>query len=185
MFKYLNKTFYPVQVQCPNPGYAGILMEHYGGKDSEFSAASQYLNHRLNMPNPYLSELLGMIASEELGHMEVIGIAINKLGGRPSYVDSRGMPWNLSYVDQSLEPGLMLQADIDAEIRAKALYSRHFAMIADPGLRRLIAVLIKREEVHANLFSRAIRLLPIGKPAGFQQLIQEYRQGMLHLGHTV
>ncbi len=185
MFQYLKKLFYPVAVQGPNPQYAGLLMEHYGGKDSEFSAASQYLNHRTNMQNPYLQELLGMIAAEELGHMEVVAIAIRKLGGRLAYVDSQGVPWNLSYVDQSLDPVLMLRADVDAEVRAKALYSRHFAQISDPGIRKLIAVLIKREEVHANLFSRAIALLPSGSPGQFDQLLEDYKRSMGVYGHKL
>jgi len=185
VFQYKTKLFYPVAVEGPNPDYARVLMEHYGGKDSEFSAASQYLNHRSNMQNPYLRDLLGAIAAEEMGHMEVIAVAISKLGGRLAYVDSMGIPWNISYVDQSLDPVQMLRADVDAEVRAKALYSRHFAMIPDPGLRRLIAVLIKREEVHASLFSRAINLLSIGSPADFKQLNEEYRQSMHALGHMI
>ncbi|MCL4441712.1 MAG: manganese catalase family protein [Firmicutes bacterium] len=185
MFLYQHKLFYPVTVQGPNPEYARILMEHYGGKDSEFSAASQYLNHRLNMQNPYLRELLGMIAAEEMGHMEAVAVAVTKLGGRLAYVDSKGVPWNISYVDQSLDPLHMLQADVEAEVRAKALYSRHYGMIADPGMRQLIAVLIQREDIHASLFSRAKQMLPAGTPADFEQLVNEYRQSMLALGHMV
>jgi Mn-containing catalase len=183
VFQYIKKLFYPVVVQGPNPQYARVLMEHYGGKDSEFSAASQYLNHRLNMKNTYLQELLGYIAAEEMGHMEVIAITINKLGGRPTYSDSMGVPWNLSYVDQSIDPLSMLRADVDAEVRAKALYARHFAIITDPGIRRLIAVLIKREEVHANLFTRAIQLLPAGSPAEYNQLLEDYKHSMTFYGH--
>lgn len=185
MFQYRNKLFYPITVQAPNLDYAQVLLEHYGGRDSEFSAASQYLNHRLNMQNPYLRELLGMIAAEEMGHMEVVAATITQLGGRLAYVDSMGVPWNISYVDQSLDPVHMLQADVEAEVRAKALYSRHYAIISDPGIRRLTGLLIRREEIHASLFSRAIQLLPAGTAADFQHLIREYRQGMIALGHMV
>ena len=185
MFTYKSKLFYPVGVRGPNSEYATVLMEHYGGKDSEFSAASQYLNHRLNMHNPYLRCLLGMIAAEEMGHMEVVAVAITKLGGKLAYVDSNGVPWNISYVDQSLDPVQMLKADVEAEVRAKALYSRHYAMITDPELRKLLAVLIQREEIHATLFSRAIRLLSVGSPADFKHLCDVYRQSMRVLGHMI
>jgi len=87
--------------------------------DSEFSAATQYLNHRSNMPNHYIKELLGLIAAEEESHLEMIACAIKMLGGLPlSYVNSQGVPWNIDYVDQSLDPIAMLQADAEAEIRA-------------------------------------------------------------------
>lgn len=116
------------------------MLEHYGGKDSEFSAATQYQNHCSNMPNPYVSELLGLIAAEEQSHMEMGAVAINLLGAPPlSYINSQGVPWNLSYVDQSLDPVAMLQADAEAEIRARVLYNQHFTMTNDPGLKQMIS----------------------------------------------
>jgi spore coat protein JC len=105
VFKFARGLLYPVEVSCPDPRFAQIMFEHYGGKDSEFSAATQYMNHRSNMDNPYVKELLGMIAAEEHSHMEMIAVSIRKLGGPPlGYVNSEGIPWNLEYVDQSIDP---------------------------------------------------------------------------------
>ncbi|MHB1652789.1 MAG: manganese catalase family protein [Desulfitobacteriaceae bacterium] len=180
MFSYRKRLFYTVYVERPDPVFAQTLLEHYGGKDSEFSAATQYLNHRGNMPNRYVRELLGLIAAEELGHMEMVAVAINKLGGHSlSYVNSHGVPWNMSYVDQSVDPITMLQADVEAEIRAQILYNQHFTMTNDPGLKRMISFLGSREDVHKHLFQKAQMLIRQGgAPEQFTDLIYEYRMSL-------
>ncbi|MGI6451349.1 MAG: manganese catalase family protein [Desulfitobacteriia bacterium] len=177
MFKYANGLLYPVEVQRPDPNFGQIMLEHYGGKDSEFSAATQYLNHSYNMPNPYVRELLGLIAAEEHSHMEMVAVAIKKLGGPPlCYVNSQGIPWDLSYVDQSLDPVAMLQADAEAEIRARQLYNLHFTMTNDPGLQDMISFLGAREDVHKHLFEKAQGMIIQGAPPEhFRGLIREYR----------
>lgn len=177
MFTYRKPLFYPVHVEFHNPAFGQILFEHYGGKDSEFSAATQYLNHRSNIRNYYIQELLGFIAAEEMGHMEMIAVAINKLGGPPlSYVNSQGLPWNMSYVDQSLDPIQMLQADVEAEIRAQALYNLHYTMTSDPSLKKMIRFLASREDVHKHLFEKSqILIQRAAPPEQFHELINEYK----------
>lgn len=180
MYSYHRRLLYPVQVEYPDKKFANILLEHYGGKDSEFSAFAQYANHRLNMPNPFVRDLLGMIAAEELGHMEMVAVAINKLGGPPpSYVNSKGVPWQVNYIDQSNDVVQMLKADEDAEIRAKKLYSQHYAMTNDSYLKRMIQFLISREEVHQRLFNKAAMLIvQRASSEHFSALIHEYKMGL-------
>jgi len=177
MFKYANALLFPVEVNYPDPQFGRIMLEHYGGKDSEFSAATQYMNHRANMPNLFVRELLGLIAAEEHSHMEMIASAINKLEGpQLCYVNSEGVPWNLTYVDQSFDPAAMLQADAEAEIRAKMLYDTHLTMTNDPGLKKMIRFLGSRENVHKHLFEKAQTLIFRGAdPGSFSTLIREYR----------
>ena len=177
MFAFRKELLYPVHVERPDPQFGQIMLEHYGGKDSEFSAATQYLNHRSNMPNYYVKILLGLIAAEENSHMEMIAVAINKLGGPPlSYVNSQGVPWNVDYVDQSLDPIAMLQADAEAEIRARALYDQHLTMTNDPSLKQMISFLGSREDVHKHLFQKAQALILQRSNANqFKQLISEYK----------
>lgn len=176
MFTYGKPLFYPVQVRFRDPGFGLVMFEHYGGKDSEFSAATQYLNHRSNMCNPYIRDLLGMIAAEEMGHMEMIAVAINKLGGPPlSYVNSKGTPWNMGYVDQNVEPITMLQADVEAEVRARKLYDQHYKMTNDPDLKNMISFLGGREDVHKHLFQQAqVLIQQAAPPDHFAELINEY-----------
>ena len=183
MFSYSKPLFYPVNVQLHDPVFGQVLLEHYGGKDSEYSAASQYLNHRSNMRNRYLRDLLGLIAAEEMGHMEMIAVAINKLGGPPlCYVNSQGVPWNMSYVDQSLDPIAMLQADVEAEVRARILYNQHLTMTNDPGLKKMISFLGSREDVHKHLFQKAQTLiLHSAPPEQFNELIVSYKASLQNL----
>ena len=148
--------------------------------DSEYSAATQYLNHRSNMHNRHLRDLLGLIAAEEMGHMEMIAVAINKLGGPPlCYVNSQGIPWNMSYVDQNLDPIAMLQADVEAEVRARILYNQHFTMTNDPSLKKMINFLGSREDVHMHLFQRAQTFIQQGAaPDKFSELIVAYKMSL-------
>ncbi|KLU63014.1 putative manganese catalase [Peptococcaceae bacterium CEB3] len=180
MFSYRRRLLFPVRVEHPDPRFGKILLEHYGGRDSEYSAATQYLNHRSNMMNHYVRELLGLIAAEETSHMEMIAVAINKLGGPPlSYVNSKGIPWNMGYVDQSLDPITMLQADVEAEVRARVLYNLHLTMTNDPGLKAMISFLGSREDVHKYLFEKAqMMLLRAAAPNEFSGLIYEYRRSL-------
>lgn len=185
MFSYSKPLFYPVHIQHRDPVFGQVLLEHYGGKDSEYSATTQYLNHRSNMRNRYLRDLLGLIAAEEMGHMEMIAVAINKLGGPPlSYVNSQGIPWNMSYVDQNLDPILMLQADVEAEVRARILYNQHFNMTNDPDLKKMISFLGSREDVHMHLFQRAQMLIQQGaEPDKFGELIVAYKMSLHTFEH--
>lgn len=177
MYKYGMGLLYPVNVSNPDPCFGQVMLEHYGGKDSEYSAATQYMNHSYNMPNPYMRELLAMIAAEEHSHMEMVAMAIRKLGGPPlCYMDSQGVPWHLGYVDQSLDPIAMLQADADAEARARILYDQHYLMTDDPGLKQMISFLGGREDVHKHLFEKAQTLIvQNASPEQFRRLIKEYR----------
>ncbi len=185
MFSYNKPLFYPVQVEFRDPVFGQTLLEHYGGRDSEYSAATQYLNHRSNMRNRYLRDLLGIIAAEEIGHMEMIAVAINKLGGPPlSYVNSQGIPWNICYVDQALDPMAMLQADVEAETRARLLYNHHFTMTDDPGLKKMISFLGNREDVHKFLFQKAQTLIRKGAPPEqFNELIIDYKMSLKTIEH--
>jgi len=177
VFGYRKRLFYPIHVERPDPVFAKVLFEHYAGKDSEFSTAVQYLNHRSNMPNRHVRELLSLIAAEELGHMELIAVAINKLGGPPlSYADSQGVPWVINYIDQSVDPVNMLQVDVQTETRETELYQQHLEMTCDSNMKRLISFLIGREDVHKRLLQKAQSLFgETGSPEEFNELIYDYK----------
>lgn len=186
MFSYSKPLFFPVHVKLRDPMFAQVLLEHYGGKDSEYSAATQYLTHRSNLHNRYLCDLLGLIAAEEMGHMEMIAVAINKLGGPPlKYVNSQGISWSISYIDQNSDPMAMLQADVEAETRAKILYDQHLKMTNDPGLQTMIKFLVSREVVHERLFLKAqILILQGTPPEQFIELINDYKLSLQTIGHS-
>lgn len=70
---------YPVNIKNPNPKYAQIVLEQYGGPDGELGASLRYLSQRFSMPYPELKGLLTDIGTEELGHLEMIGAIVYQL----------------------------------------------------------------------------------------------------------
>ena len=160
--------------------FAKVLLEHYAGRNSELSSSIQYLNHRSNMSNRYVRELLGLLAAEELGHMEIIAVAIIKLGGSPlKCINSQSAPWVINYIDQSIDPITLLQVDMQAEARACQLYQQHFELTNDPNMKRMINFLVGREEVHKRLLQKAqILIRNIGSPEDFNELIYEYKMSL-------
>ena len=79
MFSYEKMLQYPVNIKNPNPKYAQIVLEQYGGPDGELGASLRYLSQRFSMPYPELKGLLTDIGTEELGHLEMIGAIVYQL----------------------------------------------------------------------------------------------------------
>lgn len=180
VFNYHKRLFYPIHVERQDQAFANVLMEHYAGIDSELSSAIQYFNQRSNISNRYVRELLGVIAAEELGHMELIAVAINKLGGPPlTLVNAKGNPWGITHIDQSLDVIDMLQMDIQAETRVSRLYLQHLEMTNDLNMKKMIKFLISRGEVHKHLLKKAQKLLRENRsPEEFTGLIYDYKMSL-------
>ena len=64
MFSYEKMLQYPVSIKNPNPKYAQIVLEQYGGPDGELGASLRYLSQRFSMPYPELKGLLTDIGTE-------------------------------------------------------------------------------------------------------------------------
>ena len=79
MFVYEKKLQYPVKIANPNPKYAKIILDQYGGPDGELGASLRYLSQRYAMPFDELKGLLTDIGTEELGHLEMIGAIVHQL----------------------------------------------------------------------------------------------------------
>ena len=79
MWTYEKKLQYPINIKNPNPAYAKIIMDQYGGPDGELGASLRYLSQRYSMPYPELKALLTDIGTEELGHLEMIGTLVHQL----------------------------------------------------------------------------------------------------------
>ena len=58
MWTYEKKLQYPVKIKNPNPAYAKIIMDQYGGPDGELGASLRYLSQRYSMPCGELKGLL-------------------------------------------------------------------------------------------------------------------------------
>lgn len=174
MFYYRKRLIYPVHVEGPDPILAKLLLEDY---ERELISSIQYLNHRSFISNRFVRELVGLISAEELGHMEIISVAINKLGGPPPIWNiSQSSPWEIDHNDQTIEAISVLQLHVEAETLASHRYHQHVDLTSDAHMKRLCKFLSNREEVHKRLLQKAqVLILEIGSPEEFNELIYEYK----------
>ena len=79
MWQYDKKLQFPVKIKNPDPRAAQIIISQYGGPDGELGASLRYLSQRYTMPNGKLKGLLTDVATEELGHLEMISAMVYQL----------------------------------------------------------------------------------------------------------
>ena len=136
MFIYSKKLQYPVKIKNPNPKLAKIILTQYGGPDGELGASLRYLSQRYSMPFDELKGLLTDVATEELGHLEMVGAIVHQLTRNlkddqmkdpafaPYFVDhtvgvypasAAGVPWSAASMQVKGDPMADLVEDMAAE----------------------------------------------------------------------
>ena len=61
-----NKTLqYPINIKCPDPRLAKVIISQYGGPDGELGASMRYLSQRYTMPYKEVTGTLTDIGTEE------------------------------------------------------------------------------------------------------------------------
>lgn len=83
MFYHVKELQFDARVSRPDPRFARILLEQFGGANGELSASMQYFVQAFACRNPYPDkyDMLMDIATEELGHLEIVGATIQMLLG--------------------------------------------------------------------------------------------------------
>ena len=81
MFTHNKDLQFEVRVSQPDPRFATLLMEQFGGANGELTAAMQYFTQAfvLRQKNPKMYDLFMEIATEELSHLEMVGSTITML----------------------------------------------------------------------------------------------------------
>lgn len=81
MFYHVKELQYNARVDKPDPRFATLLLEQFGGGNGELKAAMQYFIQSFAAKKPYPDkyDLLMDIATEELGHLEIVGATITML----------------------------------------------------------------------------------------------------------
>ena len=81
MFVHNKDLQFEVRVDRPDPRFATLLQEQFGGANGELKAAMQYFTQAfaLRGKNPKLYDLFMDIATEELSHLEMVGSMITML----------------------------------------------------------------------------------------------------------
>ena len=117
--------------------------------------------------------MLSDIATEELGHVEMISTMVRQLikdasieelknAGLASYyashkkgiapVDANGVPFTTAYLSVTGNPIADLQEDMAAEEKARATYENLMDLSNDPDVLAPLSFLRQREVVHFNRF---------------------------------
>ena len=153
----------------------------HGGPDGEIGASLRYLSQRYAMPYPELKGLLTDIATEELGHLEMVGTIVYQLTRNLSEDDIRtagfdsyfvdhtngiypqaasGVPFNAMALASKGDPITDLSESMAAEQKARTTYDNILRYCADdPDVRDVIKFLRQREVVHYQRFGEGLRLL--------------------------
>lgn len=81
MFRHVKELQFNARVSGPDPRFAKLLLEQFGGGNGELKAAMQYFVQAFTCRHPYPDkyDLLMDIATEEFSHLEVVGATITML----------------------------------------------------------------------------------------------------------
>jgi manganese catalase len=89
MFLHNKRMMHTVRIDTPDPRFAKLLLEQFGGANGELAAALRYFTQGWNDPDPRRRGMLLDIATEELSHLEMVGqmIVLALRGSPPAQVD--------------------------------------------------------------------------------------------------
>lgn len=174
MFFHKKEPIHSVSVQEPNPRFAQLLLEQFGGATGELTAALQYWTQSFHCENPGIRDMLQDIAIEEFSHLEMVGrlieahtknvdqtevykstlFAVRGMG--PHLLDSQGNAWTASYVNEGGDVVRDLRADIAAEAGARQTYEELIKLSTDEGTKNTLVHLLTREISHTQMFMKAL-----------------------------
>lgn len=173
MFKYIKYTNFPINIKKKDLKMAKYLMTQFGGANGELAAALRYFSQKFNMPDDYGKALLNDIATEELGHCEMIASMVAQLTkdasiseletaglgstftehGKGIYpTDSNGVPFSATYFAVTGDPLADIMEDMAAEEKARAIYENLIDLTTDEDILRPLLFLRQREIIHFNRF---------------------------------
>ncbi len=173
MFKYVKHTNFPIDIRKKDLKMAKYLFSQFGGANGELAAALRYFSQKFNMPDDYGKALLNDIATEELGHCEMIATMVHQLTkdatvreleeaglggyytehGKGTYpTDANGVPFTVTYFAVTGDPIADIMEDMAAEQKARAVYENLINLTDDEDVIRVLLFLRQREVVHFNRF---------------------------------
>ena len=173
MFKYYKKLNYPINIKKKDLRMAKYIITKLGGPNGELGAAIRYFSQKFSMPDDKGKALLNDIATEELGHVEMIGTMFKQLvkgasikeledAGLGSYfadhgkgvypVDASGVPFSAATFQSTGDVLADLSEDMAAEQKARATYENLIDLANDKDIIGPLLWLRQREIVHFNRF---------------------------------
>ena len=168
-----------MNIKNPNPRLAQLIITQLGGPDGETGAAMRYLSQRYSMPYSKVKATLTDIATEELGHMEMISAIVYQLtrnlsidqikesGFDKYFVDhttgiypiaASGMPFSAATFQSTGDVITDLTEDLAAEQKARTTYDNILRLVDDNDVKDPIRFLRQRELVHFQRFGEGLRI---------------------------
>ena len=177
MFIHKKELLRPVEVNKPDPKFGQFLLEQFGGATGELTAALQYWVQSFHTEDAGIRDMLQDIAVEEFGHSEMVGRLIElhtkgvdkvaaeesplfKVRGKgPHFLDSQGVCWTASYINEGGHVVRDLRANIAAEGGARQTYEEVIKASSDEGTKKALVHLLTREISHTKMFMKALESL--------------------------
>ena len=183
----------PANSDGPNPKAAQALQEGLGGQFGEMRTMMQYLFQNMNFRGDakQYQDLLRSIATEEMGHVELVANTINILldgasqqadptelplalaldspnihhflvaGQSSRPVDAAGNPWSANYVYDSGNLVLNMLYNLMLESTGRLQKCRLYEMSNNKAYRATVSYLIVRDLAHEKLFAKALETLGV------------------------
>lgn len=186
MFKYVKHLSYPVNVKKKDLKMAKLIVTQVGGFAGELGATLRYFHQKFTMPDEMGRALLNDIATEEMGHLEMVASIVRGLikdasleeikeAGLEAFYTEHGKgvyPMNASGVPFSADsfavtgnPLADLVEDMAAEQKARVTYEHLIDLATDPSVIEPLLFLRQREIVH---FARFEELYNYYKEKGYK-----------------
>ena len=174
MFIHHKELLVPVKVDTPNPRFGQMLLEQFGGATGELTAGLQYFVESFHVNDSGIKEMLLDIATEEFGHLEMVGKLIElhtsgeakikaeesplfaMRGKGPHFLDSQGVAWSATYINEGGSVVRDLRANIAAEAGARQTYENLIINCPDEGSKKALIHLLTREVAHTHMFMEAL-----------------------------
>ena len=160
---FMDSEPYPEVAGGNDPATVALLKEDYAGAVSELTAILLYVFQNITAINDkaYSNAVL-QISKVEMKHLDLLGDAIQTLGGSPDFHDGRQF-WQAGYVNYATSVEEMLRTDIISETQAIGNYRKHAAQTRNASVRNLLLRIIEDETLHLRYFTEKLAQVRAGK----------------------
>ena len=129
MFYHVKELQFNARVSRPDPVFASLLQEQFGGGNGELKAAIQYFVQAFaaRQPYPKVYDLLMDIATEEFSHLEIVGATITML------LDGTNAELKKADEETDLDKIMAGEKNVREEVIHKAFLDPQFFVLSGGG----------------------------------------------------
>lgn len=152
----------PTQFICPDTQDLRLITNDYAGCVSEFSAIAQYVYHQLRAKGTgfsHIGQSLLSISMVEMRHLNLLGEAIQQLGGDPRFfyqIPQGCASWDGRMITYGCHLKDMLQADLQLEQSTIQHYLKHAAQARQQALSDLLLRIVEDERIHVRVLQELL-----------------------------